>query len=199
VTIFPLRISGRLSLNDQSEHPRVAVRSGCPSSSHDATLRFRGRCTSSPQADRRTDTWYRPIMPIDFEWRGDFIDLEIRELHAEAFETSVHNEAELNWSALVNEHSLGWVVARNGRRLVGFANVPWDGRAHAWIQDTMVAKESRLQGVGTQLVSMARDQARGAGCQWLHVDFDDHLRSFYFKACGFTPTTAGLIALRGES
>ena len=135
-------------------------------------------------------------MPIGFEWRGDFSDLEINELHVEAFETGVHNEAESSWRTLVNEHSLGWVVARNGRRLVGFANVPWDGRSHAWIQDTMVVKESRHQGVGTQLVVMARDRARGAGCQWLHVDFDDHLCSFYFKACGFTPTSAGLIVLQ---
>jgi hypothetical protein len=29
----------------------------------------------------------------------------------------------------------------------------------------------------------------------LHVDFDDHLRAFYFDACGFEPTNAGLIAL----
>jgi hypothetical protein len=32
--------------------------------------------------------------------------------------------------------------------------------------------------------------------EWLHVDFDDSLRDFYFGACGFRPTTAGLIALR---
>jgi GNAT superfamily N-acetyltransferase len=138
-------------------------------------------------------------MPIDFEWRGAFSNIEINKLHAEAFETSVHSEAELSWKTLVSEHSLGWVVARSGTRLVGFANVPWDGRTHAWIQDTMVAKESRHQGVGTQLVATARDRARGAGCQWLHVDFDDHLRYFYFKACGFTPTNAGLIALQRES
>lgn len=30
---------------------------------------------------------------------------------------------------------------------------------------------------------------------WLHVDFDDHLRSLYFDRCGFEPTNAGLIAL----
>jgi GNAT superfamily N-acetyltransferase len=101
----------------------------------------------------------------------------------------------LNWSTLVNEHGLGWVVARSGKQLVGFVNVPWDGRAHAWIQDTMVAKVSRLQGVGTRLVATARVQARAAGCQWLHVDFDDRLRSVYLKACRFTPTSAGLIAL----
>jgi hypothetical protein len=38
-------------------------------------------------------------------------------------------------------------------------------------------------------------QARDAGCEWMHVDFDDRLRPFYLDACGFAPTTAGLIAL----
>jgi hypothetical protein len=32
-------------------------------------------------------------------------------------------------------------------------------------------------------------------CEWLHVDFEDHLRAFYFDACGFEPTNAGLIGL----
>ncbi len=32
--------------------------------------------------------------------------------------------------------------------------------------------------------------------QWLPcVDFEDDLRPFYFDACGFKETTAGLIAL----
>jgi hypothetical protein len=42
---------------------------------------------------------------------------------------------------------------------------------------------------------MATEAAREAGCEWLHVDFEDHLRSFYFDACGFARTNAGLIAL----
>ena len=37
--------------------------------------------------------------------------------------------------------------------------------------------------------------ARAARCEWLHTDFEDHLRSFYFDACGFVPTNAGLIEL----
>ena len=37
--------------------------------------------------------------------------------------------------------------------------------------------------------------ARSAGCEWLHVDFEDHLHGVYFDACGFTPTNAGLIEL----
>ena len=50
--------------------------------------------------------------------------------------------------------------------------------------------------MGTQLVAAATEGARAAGCEWLHVDFDEHLREFYFDACGFTPTNAGLISLQ---
>ena len=50
-------------------------------------------------------------------------------------------------------------------------------------------------GVGTRLVEVAVREARAAGCEWLHVDFEDHLRGFYFDACGFIPTNAGLIEL----
>ena len=135
-------------------------------------------------------------MTITYEWRGAFDNAEVNGLHAEAFETRVFDESEWDWSALVDRHSLGWVVARDADGLVGFVNVVWDGLAHAWIQDTMVAVRARGQQVGTHLVARARDAARDAGCEWLHVDFDDHLRSFYFDACGFTPTTAGLIALQ---
>lgn len=42
----------------------------------------------------------------------------------------------------------------------------------------------------------ARDAAAAAGCEWLHVDFEDDLRPCYFDACGFTPTNAGLIRLQ---
>ena len=47
----------------------------------------------------------------------------------------------------------------------------------------------------TELVRMAAEHAKAAGCEWLHVDFDDHLASFYFDACGFTATQTGLIRL----
>jgi GNAT superfamily N-acetyltransferase len=133
---------------------------------------------------------------ITYRWRGDFSNTELNELHAEAFETGVFDEAEWNWSELVQQHSLGWVVARGeDATLVGFVNVLWDGLVHAWIQDTMVSTAARHRGIGTELVAVAVAEARGAGCEWLHVDFDDHLRPFYFAACGFTPTNAGLIAL----
>ena len=61
--------------------------------------------------------------------------------------------------------------------------------------DTLVTADCRRLGVGRRLVAVAEREARAAGCQWLHVDFEDHLRPFYFNACGFTPTNAGLIEL----
>lgn len=78
---------------------------------------------------------------------------------------------------------------------MGFVNVLWDGLVHAWIQDVMVARSHRRRGIGVALVWTSRDAAREAGCEFLHVDFEDHLRDFYFGACGFMPTNGGLIEL----
>lgn len=135
-------------------------------------------------------------MAIAYEWRGAFTNGELNGLHAEAFETRVFTADEWDWVQLTAVHSLGWVTARDGDLLVGFVNVLWDGLVHAWLQDTMVAISARGRDVGTGVVAVAREQARAAGCEWLHVDFDDHLRAFYFDACGFRPTNAGLIALQ---
>lgn len=74
--------------------------------------------------------------------------------------------------------------------------VIWDGHVHAFIEDTLVANRARRQGIGKRLLSVVTEQSRQAGCEWLHVDFDEHLKTFYLEACGFRPTNAGLIQLR---
>ena len=132
---------------------------------------------------------------IQYRWRGAFTNVEANELHADAFDHQTFDASEWDWVRLCNDHSLGWVTARSGPRLVGFVNVLWDGFVHAWIQDEMVVSDARRQGIGVALVHAARDGAKDAGCEWLHVDFDDHLRPFYFDAAGFAPTNAGLIDL----
>lgn len=137
--------------------------------------------------------------PATFEWRGEFANPEVNELHAEAFDTRVFAEWEWNWSELTARHSLGWVIARHDSKLVGFVNVVWDGLVHAWIQDLMVSAPTRSQGIGVGLVRGARDGAAGAGCEWLHVDFDDHMREFYLGACGFRATNGGLMPLGGKA
>jgi GNAT superfamily N-acetyltransferase len=129
---------------------------------------------------------------MTYAWRGPFENAELNALHAEGFGDYL---APGDWWAQVSQHSLGWVCAREAGTLAGFVNVAWDGATHAFILDTVVAARLQRRGVGSALVALAAEEARAAGCEWLHVDFGDELRPFYFDGCGFAPTTAGLIAL----
>ena len=131
-------------------------------------------------------------MSVDLSWRGPFDNAEVNELHAVAFETRLFGDDEWDWRQLVETHSLGWVIARDGAGLLGFANVVWDGFVQAWIQDVIVAGRAGRRGIGTAIVRARADGARAAGCETLRVDFDDDLAPFYIGACGFTPTNAGL-------
>jgi GNAT superfamily N-acetyltransferase len=128
---------------------------------------------------------------IGYRWRARFADPELNDLHAAGFGGE---RADHDWWAQVTGHSLGWVCAREGPALVGFVNVAWDGAAHAFILDTVVAARVQRQGAGSRLVALAADEARNAGCQWLHADFEDQLRPFY-RNCGFPATAAGLMRL----
>jgi hypothetical protein len=130
---------------------------------------------------------------LSFEWRGAFFNAEVNELHADAFD---HARFDDDWQQLVARHSLGWATARLDGELVGFVNVVWDGLVHAWLQDTMVSSRVRHRGIGSGLIGVARSGASDAGCEWLHVDFDEDLAPFYLDAAGFRPTSAGLINLK---
>lgn len=97
-------------------------------------------------------------------------------------------------SATRLEHSLAYVCAYDGPLLTGFVNLAWDGGLHAFILDTTVHPEYRRSGIGSALVRHAAAVAREAGCHWVHVDYEPRLAPFY-QACGFAPTTAGLMRL----
>lgn len=129
---------------------------------------------------------------ITYEWRGEFDNAAVNALHAEGFG---HRFTDIDWHGQVHRHSLGWVCAREAGALVGFVNVAWDGGVHAFVLDTVVDERAQHRGIGTGLIDTAVGHARAAGCEWLHVDFDDHLAEFYLGACGFQPTKAGLVAL----
>jgi GNAT superfamily N-acetyltransferase len=161
--------------------------------------------TNTADIQERANDDDRGRMTINYAWRGEFTNAEIEPLHAAGFERPTN--AGNDWWTPVNRYSLGWVCARDDGRLVGFVNVAWDGGVHAFILDTVAAAQHQprgacdvaagvgRRGVGTRLVAIATENARAAGCEWLHVDFEPHLRSFYFDACGFRPTDAGLIQL----
>jgi len=133
-----------------------------------------------------------PIGP-QLIWRDSFNNEEVNRLHAEGFDHTVLTD---DWWGQVNRHSLGWVCARSNNQLIGFANVAWDGGIHAFLLDVLVTQSWRRQGLGFKIVEVVRKQTQVAGCEWLHVDFESHLRNFYLESCGFTETNAGLIALR---
>ncbi len=129
---------------------------------------------------------------VKYAWRGTFDSGEVELLHAECFD---REPGEWDWAGQVERHSLGWVCARDDATLVGWVNVAWDGAGHAFILDTIVTGTHRRRGIARRLVAASVAAARDAGCEWLHVDFEEHLTAFYIQACGLTPTSAGLIRL----
>jgi ribosomal protein S18 acetylase RimI-like enzyme len=98
-----------------------------------------------------------------------------------------------DWQPIL-QRSLGWVCATDGHRLIGFVNVAWDGGVHAFLLDTTVHPDFQRRGIGRALVEEAAAMAQQRGAEWLHVDYDEELDSFY-RGCGFRPTLAGLIDL----
>jgi ribosomal protein S18 acetylase RimI-like enzyme len=128
---------------------------------------------------------------VEYLWRGPITDAEMTELVR-----SHGGHAVPGWWDQIRPHSLGWVTARLADgTLAGFVNVAWDGGDHAFLLDTKVASRHQRQGIATELAARAASHAKAAGCEWLHVDFEEHLAPFYFGACGFRSTPAGLIHL----
>jgi GNAT superfamily N-acetyltransferase len=127
------------------------------------------------------------------EWRGHVQNQELHSLFEDAWGRAPR---EGNIVSRLETQSLGWVTARDeDGALLGFVNVAWDGSLHAFLLDTTVATASQREGVGAQLVGVAVERARKAGCQWLHVDFEPELRAFYIDACGFDVSDAGIVDL----
>lgn len=129
---------------------------------------------------------------VDYRWRDLITDEEMVDLVL-----SHEGNPSIGWWPRVREHSLGWVSARDHEELlVGFVNVAWDGCDHAFLIDTKTRGSYQHRGIGRKLVKLAARNAAAAGCEWLHVDFRAELGRFYFDACGFAPTEAGLIHLK---
>ncbi|MBO0983542.1 GNAT family N-acetyltransferase [Rathayibacter sp. SD072] len=119
-------------------------------------------------------------------------DVELSALHARAF--GIPDPVTLPWAARLRRHSVSWVGAFDGERLVGFVHACGDGGVHAFVLDTVVDPAYQRRGIGRSLLETLRADTVKAGCEWLHVDFEPHLRTFY-ESCGFRSTDAGLLRL----
>jgi predicted N-acetyltransferase YhbS len=129
-------------------------------------------------------------MGIEYGVRRDIAPEDVRDLVASSWEVPHAGD----WAAVL-ARSLTWVTAHEDGKLVGFVHVAWDGGAHAFLLDPTVHPSIHRRGIGSALVRMAVESTRGSGVEWLHVDYEPHLTSFY-EACGFRPTAAGLIRLQ---
>jgi ribosomal protein S18 acetylase RimI-like enzyme len=132
-------------------------------------------------------------MPIEYLSRFPVDDAALSALHARAFGGDPGRV--VPWAARLARHALTWVCVVDAGRLVGFVQVCWDGGDHAFLLDTAVEPADQHRGVGTGLVRRAVADVTAAGCAWLHVDFEDHLSTFYLDRCGFRPTAAGVLRL----
>jgi ribosomal protein S18 acetylase RimI-like enzyme len=128
------------------------------------------------------------IFVIRVDPRPDIATL--RALFLDSWDAPTAADFEAIWS-----RSLAHLAAFVGERLVGYVNVASDGGVHASIYDTIVHPDHRHCGIGTALIREAARVARERGAEWLHVDFEPRLVSFY-RGCGFAPTEAGLMHLR---
>lgn len=111
-------------------------------------------------------------MSPDIELRVRFpVDnAALSELHRRALGSPTSGV--LPWGERLERHSLTWVGAFDGPRLVGFVQVCWDGGAHAFLLDTAVDPHHQRRGIGRELIRIAEVEATIAGCQWLHVDYE---------------------------
>jgi GNAT superfamily N-acetyltransferase len=92
-------------------------------------------------------------------------------------------------------YSLTYICAYQDEQLIGFVNVAWDGDIHAFLLNPTVHPDLRHQGIGSELVRRAANEARDRGIVWLHVDYEPALEPFY-RQCGFQHTEAGLMRLQ---
>ncbi|MHA6785680.1 GNAT family N-acetyltransferase [Pseudonocardia saturnea] len=130
---------------------------------------------------------YRVRCPVD--------DVALSQLHAAAFEENARLVA---WGERLERHSLSWLGAFDGERLVGFLNLAWDGDRHAFLLDTVVAPAHRGRGIGRELVTRAVRVAAEAGCTWLHADFAADQSPFFLDRCGLTPAAASVVRLHAH-
>ncbi len=139
----------------------------------------------------RVESWAGAEMAIGYRVNPPIANAELDQLYAVSWPNH-HPPYDFRPEL---ERSLVFVGAYAGDELIGFVRLAWDGSVHTFLLEPTVRPDCRRRGIGRSLVERAVAVARERGMEWVHVDYEPHLREFY-QACGFTPTNAGLIRLR---
>jgi GNAT superfamily N-acetyltransferase len=92
------------------------------------------------------------------------------------------------------QRALVYVCAYQQEELIGFVKIISDGGIHGFLLDPTIHPQHRRKGLGSILVNRAVAEAKRRGLEWIHVDYEPHLQSFY-AACGFRPSAAGVLRL----
>lgn len=111
----------------------------------------------------------------------------------ELFASAWGEHTPTDWNKLL-KHSLFYICAYDEDKLVGFVKLISDGGIHGFLLDTSVHADYKKQGIGSELVKQCLNLAKEKNITWIHVDYEEHLDSFY-KACGFRDTKAALVNL----
>ena len=69
---------------------------------------------------------------------------------------------------------------------------------HGFILDTTVHRAYQRRGIGTEMLARVTRIATERGLEWLHVDYDPHLKAFY-EGCGYVKTDAGLLKVWAQA
>lgn len=79
-----------------------------------------------------------------------------------------------------------WIAEQDGE-MAGFAIVDW-AEGTAYLQTLEVLPERRVGGVGGELLRLAEESARHAGCEliWLHVDAENDGAIRLYERNGYT-------------
>jgi len=129
------------------------------------------------------------MKPVRFEVFPKVSSAQLNRLYAKAWP----HHMSFDFDPVIRQ-CLRFVCAYDGKELVGSVYMAWDGAQHAFLLEPTVLSRLRHRGIGSELVRIAVEVARDQGCEWVHVDYVAPSAPSY-RACGFRPTTAGLIRL----
>jgi aralkylamine N-acetyltransferase len=91
--------------------------------------------------------------------------------------------------------SFAFLVAREpGGRLVGMGRVISDGVSDSYIQDVVVLRELRGQGVGREIVRRLTERCLEAGITWIGLVAEPGTQDFY-QLLGFHPVAGNQLML----